>query len=117
MNDPMTPHFIIIGAQKAGSSSLQHYLNAHPEVSLIPQEANVLQDPFYSEAAVNDFLRRFPGDAADKVRGIKRPNYLNSARGAGPHRTPLLPTRSCSSRSATRSSASSPPTFTTCSTA
>lgn len=77
MNATMTPHFIIIGAQKAGSSSLQHYLNAHPDISLIRQEANVLQDPFYSEAAVDELLRRFPADAADKVRGIKRPNYLN----------------------------------------
>ena len=30
----MLPDFIVIGAMKSGTTSLHHYLNLHPEISM-----------------------------------------------------------------------------------
>ena len=36
------PNFFIVGAQKAGTTSLYHYLNQHPQVYMSP-----VKEPFF----------------------------------------------------------------------
>jgi hypothetical protein len=36
------PNFFIVGAQKAGTTSLYHYLNQHPQVYMSP-----IKEPFF----------------------------------------------------------------------
>ena len=71
------PQFVIIGAQKAGSTFLHEALRQHPGLFLPRYETPVFEDPFYVEdqvqARLNDVLASArPG----QIRGIKRPDYL-----------------------------------------
>jgi len=38
------PNFLIIGAQKSGTTSLRYYLQEHPEISLAPKETHFFDD-------------------------------------------------------------------------
>lgn len=45
------PTFMIIGAAKAGTTSLHHYLDQHPEISMSrPKETNFFERPDYRDA-------------------------------------------------------------------
>jgi Sulfotransferase family len=46
------PNFFIIGAQKAGTTSLYHYLNQHPQVYMSP-----IKEPHFFEGMQSDYLR------------------------------------------------------------
>lgn len=73
------PDFVIIGAQKSGSTALMRLLGDHPQVYLPEQETQYFRDPWF---AMQD-----PSVLADAVaaagpgvvrRGIKCPDYLPS---------------------------------------
>jgi hypothetical protein len=68
--------FVIVGAQKAGSSHLGACLMDHPQVFLCPDEVPYFEDPFYlnspPSALEHVFVRAEPGHR----RGIHRPEYL-----------------------------------------
>lgn len=67
---------VIIGAQKAGSTSLQAGLSAHPAIYAPGGEDPVFERQDLNEAQRQAHLeRRFRG-AHDRVRLLKRPNYL-----------------------------------------
>jgi hypothetical protein len=78
----MLPNLIIIGAMKAGTTSLHYYLGLHPEV-------------FMSRRKELDFFGRKPDDARDlrwyeaqfpsdaRVRGESSPSYANHPRRPG----------------------------------
>jgi len=67
------PHFIIIGAMKAGTTSLYHYLQRHPEIAM----SKVKETDFFLEGNVHQGLkwyrRQFPKD--DRIKGEASPNY------------------------------------------
>jgi Sulfotransferase domain len=76
------PDFVIIGAQKAGSTALMQQLRDHPEVYLPPGETRYFRDPWYqfqdpsvlsTEVATNK-----PGVLR---RGIKCPDLLGLEHG------------------------------------
>ena len=54
------PNFFIIGAQKAGTTSLYHYLKQHPQVYMSPRK-----EPHFFEGMHSDFLR--PGRRSTPV--------------------------------------------------
>ncbi len=67
--------FIIIGAQKAGSTFLYNLLQQHPEIEMPKSEITFFQEPDFSniknlDKEIEDLFR------TKKLRGIKRPNYL-----------------------------------------
>lgn len=69
------PDFLIIGAQKGGTTSMYHYLTQHPQVQHAKKkEINFFTDHF--EEGVdwyrNQFFRRVPG----KLQGEASPIYL-----------------------------------------
>lgn len=67
------PRFIVIGAMKAGTTSLYHYLGRHPEIAM----SKVKETDFFLERNVHRGLkwyrRQFPRD--DRIKGEASPNY------------------------------------------
>lgn len=77
----MLPNLLIIGAGKCGTSSLHHYLDAHPSVSMSkPKELDFFQDPDCLER-VAQYERHFSGDSP--VRGESSPGYTGYPRVQG----------------------------------
>ncbi|HUJ12383.1 MAG TPA: sulfotransferase [Thermoanaerobaculia bacterium] len=82
------PNFLVIGAAKAGTTSLHHYLRQHPAIYLTPvKETNF----FWTEArehgretaqALADYERLFDGVTNQTAIGEISPNYLDSATAA-----------------------------------
>jgi tetratricopeptide (TPR) repeat protein len=71
------PDFIIIGAEKCGTSSLYHYLSHHPQI-LLPHKKEL--DFFWRnyERGIDWYLAHFPSisDRTDFLTGEATPNYL-----------------------------------------
>src|SRR5262249_34052810 len=64
---PGMPPFLVIGAAKAGTSSLHAYLDLHPEIAMSEaKELNLFQDPRY-ERKLDTYATCF--DGAVKERG------------------------------------------------
>lgn len=68
--------FVIIGAQKAGSTFLQERVTAHPDAYTPAGETPFFQDPDYTEAGYQKLVDDLRAQAGDRKIGIKRPNYL-----------------------------------------
>ncbi len=68
------PTFIIIGAMKAGTSSLHNYLNAHPEISMSKKKET---DFFLTEDHGGRDIKWYKSqfDPTKPVRGETSPNY------------------------------------------
>jgi hypothetical protein len=75
------PNFLIIGAAKAGTTSLYHYLGQHPDVYMSP----VKEPAYYASArsgAVRthtEYERLFDAATTERARGEASPQYLNDA--------------------------------------
>lgn len=76
--------FVVIGAQKAGSTFLLQCLEEHPEIFMVHSEVPFFQDPDYSPDGLERLLALFRNQEKAAVRGLKRPNYLGD---------PLVPGR------------------------
>lgn len=70
------PDFVIIGAQKAGSSLLHHSLRAHPQVWLSPAEDPFFRDPVFQEADLDHHFGVAYGGRSEARIGMKCPDYL-----------------------------------------
>jgi hypothetical protein len=68
------PTFVVIGAQKCGTSGLHAYLGRHPEFSMSrPKELNFFVSELNWERGVDWYRKQF--DAAKPIRGESSPNY------------------------------------------
>ena len=83
------PTFFIIGAAKAGTTSLHHYLDLHPEIQM-----SAVKEPNFFAGPANGIpypvgrverLDEYEGlfDPAYKVRGEASPSYTNAPRREG----------------------------------
>jgi hypothetical protein len=86
----MLPNFIIIGAEKTGSTSLYHYLSQHPDVFMCsPKEPN-----FFSENGpihtLDEYESLFVNATTESAIGEASVGYLQSP-GAGVRIKELLP--------------------------
>lgn len=71
--------FVVIGAQKAGSTFVMQCLQDHPGIYMPHGETPFFQDPDYGIDRLH-VLEQAVRDAKDgQLRGIKRPNYLGQA--------------------------------------
>jgi len=52
------PHFIIAGAQKAGTTSLHHILDQHQNIQMVPGEVNFFSQKDANERPFAEVLRR-----------------------------------------------------------
>jgi hypothetical protein len=86
MHDRRWPNLFIVGAAKAGTSSLYHYLAQHPDVYMAPMKephffSQIRPDPsleaFFPHIADEaDYLALFAAAGAEKVRGEASTSYL-----------------------------------------
>ena len=74
----MLPNFLCIGAQKCGTTSLWHLLNAHPDIHMaIPRETRFFsEDIRFAEGLAAYELRHFAGWNGEAAVGEKCPEYL-----------------------------------------
>lgn len=70
------PDFVIIGAQKAASTSLHAQLSTHPSIHLPPMEIPAFEDPEYGVSRLEPLGRLLSQAGNGQVVGIKRPDYL-----------------------------------------
>jgi hypothetical protein len=78
------PNLIVIGAQRSGTTSLHHYLDAHPEIRMAAEkETNFFVDGRWGNWArgVEWYLKRFDPDSP--VRGEASPYYTNLPESSG----------------------------------
>jgi hypothetical protein len=77
--DRILPTFLIVGAAKSGTSSLWHYLKAHPEVFVPePKEVNFFNDVGVFSRGVDWYASLFAPGAGKKAIGEASPSYLYS---------------------------------------
>jgi hypothetical protein len=70
----LLPNLFIIGAAKSGTTSLHHYLDAHPEISMSePKEPRLFADAGW-EGKLRDYAGMFPSPEA-AVRGESSTRY------------------------------------------
>lgn len=68
--------FIVIGAQKSGSTYLQDVIEEHPEISMLPNEIPLLETPDYENGGLMELRNLLSKLDQSKIIGFKRPNYL-----------------------------------------
>lgn len=74
----MLPNFIVIGAGKAGTTSLWGYLGAHPEVFMSePKELNFFTVEHNWHRGLEWYERHFEGASGAKAVGEASGNYTN----------------------------------------
>ena len=67
------PTFLIVGAPKAGTTSLHAYLAAHPQIAMTTVKEPMVFEPPDWQARLGDYARLFPRDAP--VRGESSTAY------------------------------------------
>ncbi len=74
------PDFIIIGAQKAGSTFVQQAVQDHPQAWMPRGETPFFEGTHFASEKVGPFFTDlFAPAREDQLHGIKRPNYLGRA--------------------------------------
>lgn len=69
---PRLPDFVIIGAQRSGSTFLHRCLSEHPDIWMPGDEVPFFESPTFEHSAVEQIAY----EAEAKAIGIKRPNYF-----------------------------------------
>ncbi len=77
---PYPPDFLILGAQKCGTSSLAAALRSHPQVFMPPREGHHFDTVAPRRAGGRRYRRLFEGWADQPVVGEKTPEYLANPR-------------------------------------
>jgi Sulfotransferase domain len=77
-----TPNFIVVGAHKAGTSSLHAYLNQHPEIYLPPNKGlDLLYRRRFKELdEAGEYLAQFEGAEPGQILGEVSSVYLHRGR-------------------------------------
>ena len=68
--------FIIIGAQKSGSTFVHYCLEEHPQICMPHHEVHFFEDPVYQPNEIHQLEKLFENCARNRLFGIKRPRYL-----------------------------------------
>lgn len=72
----MLPSFIVVGAQKAGTSVIQLALREHPGIFMPGAEPPFFENPDYKHYTLADLESLFEGVPNNVVCGTKRPNQF-----------------------------------------
>lgn len=70
------PNFLIIGAQKAGTSWLAYQLEKHPEIYLPKKEIHYFDKGFNYQKGLSWYEKQFDEVTEQKAIGEKTPEYL-----------------------------------------
>lgn len=71
--------FVVLGAQRAGSTGLARHLASHPQLYVAPDEVPYFEDPFYARSSPAELARALRRARPGQLRGIHRPEYLARA--------------------------------------
>jgi len=75
----LLPAFMVVGAQKAGTTTLDRWLRDYPEISLPRgKETHFFSDPDKFDRGVEWYLRQFPEYRPGQIRGEVAPQYMYS---------------------------------------
>lgn len=67
------PSFMIVGAQKAGTSSLHYYLNQHPQLKgTKPKELHFFDRKQFLGHDFSDYLENFRGNANKNISNLRQ---------------------------------------------
>lgn len=80
---PSSVDFVIVGAQRGGSTQLSASLADHPEVFLSPDEVPYFEDPFYLRSSPSALAELFAPARPGQRLGIHCPSYLGRPEAAG----------------------------------
>jgi hypothetical protein len=81
------PDFLIIGAQKGGTTWLRHHLRAHPSVFVPQSEVHFFDKEHHFSNGPDWYESHFQSARSDQVIGEKTPEYLwTTSDGAEQHR-------------------------------
>lgn len=69
----MKPHFLCIGAQKGGTSSLINYINLHPALYMHPEELHFFDNNTYNPNQIEAYEAKFQTNK--QYAGEKTPSY------------------------------------------
>ena len=72
------PTFLVIGAQKSGTTSLVHYLNAHPDVFALQEEVHFFDRHW--NLGPDWYRQRFVGATDEIAVGESTPEYMYARR-------------------------------------
>lgn len=70
------PHFLIVGAQKAGTTWLLHMLRQHPGIFMPPGELHFFNKRENYRRGLRWYRRYFTRASEEQIQGEKTPNYL-----------------------------------------
>ena len=76
MSDACRPNFLIVGAAKAGTSSLWHWLGQHPDVFMPENKEPGFFTHGYGLDDFDDYLRLFEGGRGKRCVGEATAAYL-----------------------------------------
>lgn len=74
-NNRMVPQFLIIGAQKGGTSSLFYYLKTHPQIKRSIKKEIHFFNIFY-DRGLRWYLSHFPSKSDKYITGEASPDYI-----------------------------------------
>ena len=69
-------NFIIVGAQKSGSTFLHHCIASNDSIYMPDGETPIFESPDWENGGFEKFIRNIKKLNIDKLTGIKRPKYL-----------------------------------------
>lgn len=72
------PDFVVIGAQKGGSTYLLECLRDHPEIFMPPEEISFCETGSMTAEQRTAFARHFARASTEQCVGVKRPNLLGN---------------------------------------
>ena len=70
------PNFMIIGAQKAGTTWLAHCLSQHPDVFIAEQEIHFFDKSYNFSKGIDWYAEHFASVSVQSAVGEKTPDYL-----------------------------------------
>lgn len=79
MSEPRWPNLFVVGAAKAGTTSLWRYLGEHPEIYMSPTKEPRFfssHSALASPEATEDYLELFAGAGDQRLHGEASPTYL-----------------------------------------
>lgn len=73
------PNFLLVGAQKSGTTSLTHQLGSHPEVFMLPDEVHFFDRDSNFALGPEWYRQQFARAAHESAVGESTPEYLYDA--------------------------------------
>jgi hypothetical protein len=77
-NSNILPNFLIIGAQKAATSTIYSYLREHPQVFMARKELAFFKRDYYYNRGMQFYSAHFNGWEGQKAIGEATPGYLHT---------------------------------------